>query len=100
MTQRITDTDLRALCAQLNKLTGSPLEYSTFDPDTGWRVNVGHFHISSAYGGVCLHRTANTSGGVSTLLHGGHQPRRELWGRIHAFMLGIEFAQRLAAKGE
>jgi|SRR5215217_462634 len=106
MAQRITDTDLRILCERLNKLTGSPMEpYAPWvegQPNRG-RAQVGNFHISHSYGGVCLHRMSNTSGGVSTPIGGGHVPKRELWDRMHAFIDGIEFTQRQAAadaKGE
>lgn len=102
MAQRITDTDLRILCERLNKLTGSPASYMTVGDDGKRHIHVGHFHISHAYGGVCLHRTVNTSGGVSCPLVGYHEPKRALWGRMRAFIDGIELAQRqaAAAKGE
>lgn len=103
-TQRITDSDLRALCDRLNKLTGSPMQpYAMNDEGTRSVAQVGNFHISGAYGGVCLHRMSNTSGGVHTPIGGGHVPKRELWLQMNAFFLGIDLAQyeaKLAAKGE
>lgn len=86
---RITDKQLNALCARINEATGSPA--------TGWqtvdgrnRANVGHYHISHAYGGVNLERMSNESGGVSCPLGLGHRPKRELWGQMHAFLAGLE----------
>lgn len=100
MTQRITDKDLAYLCERLNKLTGSPLvPYA----DSGnahphYVAQVGNFHISHAYGGVCLHRMSNTGGGVSCPLNAGHGPKRELYEQMRAMIAGIELAQRQAEK--
>lgn len=95
MAQRITDTDLRILCERLNKLTGSPEQPYAYEDRPGGDLvaQVGNFHISYAYGGARLHRMSNTSGGVTTPLNTGHVSKRELWEKIHAFMLGIEFEQ-------
>ena len=92
MAQRITDKDLDNLAARLNTLTKSPAKpYDTVD---GRMVaQVGNFHISHAYGGVCLHRMSNTSGGVSTPLTSYHEPKRALFDKMHAFIDGLEFAQ-------
>ena len=93
MADRITIRHLRALAAHLNKLTGSPTEYFGEGPlPAGSRViNVGHFHISSAYGGYSLHRTVNTSGGVTQPFGYGHVPARQLYDQLQAFIRGIEF---------
>lgn len=90
--QRITDSMLEARVRRLNELTGSPQEpYSRVN---GQNVaNVGNFHLSHAYGGVCLHRMANESGGVRTPIISYHTTKRELYGLINAWMDGIQFAQ-------
>lgn len=90
--QRITDSMLEARVRRLNELTGSPQEpYSRVN---GQNVaNVGNFHLSHAYGGVCLHRMANESGGVRTPIISYHTTKRELYDRINSFLDGIEFAQ-------
>jgi hypothetical protein len=94
MAQRITDKDLDQLAKQLNDLTKSPQFPYARDPETDRNVaQVGNFHISHAYGGVCLHRMSNTSGGVSCPLVSYHEPKRALYDRMHAFVDGIEFAQ-------
>lgn len=84
--ERITDKQLDQLCNYLNKLTQSPESYR----DSEGKIAIGHFHISHAYGGVCLHRTCNDGGGVSTPLIHGHVPKRELYNSIHAFIKGLE----------
>lgn len=90
--QRITDKQLDNLATWLNELTDSPLTYST-EIDGKRTINIGHFHISHAYGGVCLHRISNNGGGVSTPLSGGHIPKRDLFNEIHAFIKGLQFAK-------
>lgn len=90
--QRITDKDLDRLAERLNNLTKSPTKpYDTVDGKM--TAQVGNFHISHAYGGVCLHRMSNTSGSVSTPLVSYHQPKRALYDAMHTFMDGIEFTQ-------
>lgn len=97
MAQRITDKDLDQLAARLNALTRSPTVPYARDEATGRSVaQVGNFHISHAYGGVCLHRMHNTSGGVSTPLASYHEPKRALYDRMHAFIDGLEFAAAAA----
>lgn len=92
---RITDTHLRALCDRLNKLTGSPATAYERDASGKLVAQVGHFHISHAYGGVCLHRMANTGGGVTCPLSNGHGPKRELYEQLRAYIAGIELAKGL-----
>ncbi len=88
---RITDKMLDSLCARINKLTHSPETSYTRKPEGGMRANIGNFHISHAYGGVCLHRMCNEGGGVTAPLGLGHVTKRELWDRMQAFANGLEF---------
>jgi hypothetical protein len=88
MAYRITDKDLESLARRLNEITNSPTV-----PYVDGVAQVGNFHISHAYGGVCLHRMHNTSGGVTTPVVHGHVPKRELRDRMHSFIDGIEFAR-------
>lgn len=87
--QRITDKHLQEKIAYLNKITGSPVEPYTL---AGGKLtaNIGNYHLSHAYGGVCLHRMCNESGGINTPLSPGHITRRELAGLIEAYTRGIE----------
>ena len=93
MTRRITDKDLNAMAALLNRLTGSPSTYCANAAGEPFEANIGHYHISHAYGGVSLHRTSNHGGGVSSVLGCGHIPKRDLYNRMDAFIAGIEQAQ-------
>jgi len=90
--QRITQKHLQAKVDYLNKITGgNPERYTRTDGKLS--ANVGNYHISSAYGGVSLHRTANTSGGIRDVFSCGHVPKRELCGLIDAYARGLEAAQ-------
>ena len=89
MADRITDKHLDALCARINKMTGSPEAPYRRDAD-GMRANVGNYHVSHAYGGVCLHRMSNESGGVTTPLTYGHVQKRDLYNAMQAFIAGFE----------
>jgi hypothetical protein len=93
-TTRITDRDLQSLVDRLNTMTDSPAESWKPDASGRNRAQIGNFHLSFAYGGVCLHRMSNESGGVSTPLVSYHTTRRELWQRLHSFIDGLEFAKR------
>jgi hypothetical protein len=83
--QRITEAHLQAKIDRLNRVTGSPAE-----PYTDGKANIGNYHLSHAYGGVCLHRMHNSGGGVSSPLSTGHVSKRELAGLLSAFIAGIE----------
>ena len=92
MTQRITDKQLQAIVDRLNRVTGSPAA-----PYIDGKAQIGNFHLSHAYGGVCLHRMHNECGGVSSPLSTGHISKRELAGLMYAFLAGIEFARQEVA---
>ena len=92
--QRITDKQLDQLATYLNELTNSPKTYGQHtthaDGARDFKANIGHYHISHAYGGVCLHRVCNEGGGVNTPVVHGHVPKRELFNLIHAFIKGLD----------
>lgn len=93
MTQRITEAMLEARIKYLNKLTNSPADpYTVVDGRA--RANVGNFHLSHAYGGVCVHRMVNESGGVNTPINYGHVTKRECYDALNAYISGIEFAMQ------
>ena len=88
---RITDKDLEALCARLNRLMGTPAQPYVRPAGSDRHVaQIGNFHLSHAYGGVSLHQMHNDAGGVSCPLSGGHVPKRDLYERMHAYIRGIE----------
>ena len=92
MSTRITDKHLEGMIARLNRLTNSPMvPYERIDGRCV--AQIGNYHLSHAYGGVCLHRMCSEGGGVTTPLMGGHVTKRELYDQIYAFIKGIETAQ-------
>ena len=92
MSDRITDSMLENRVKRINELTRSPLTpYSQIDGRSV--ANIGNFHLSYAYGGVCLHRMCNESGGVRTPIISYHTTKRHLYDLINAYMDGIMFAR-------
>jgi hypothetical protein len=83
---RITEKQLQGMCDLLNRLTNSPDK-----PYIDGKAQIGNFHLSHAYGGVCLHRMHTSSGGVSDPFYCGHVTKRDLYNRIYSFIRGIEF---------
>ena len=96
MTTRITIKHLDAKADTINRMTNSPVE-SSQRVDGRYCANVGNYHISRAYGGYCLHRMVNESGGVSDVFSCGHIPARELAALMSAYMTGLYDATRGAA---
>jgi hypothetical protein len=90
MADRITGKHLDALAERLNKLTSSPTRSWTPDATGRNRACIGNYHISHAYGGVCLHRMSNESGGVSCPLTPYHMPKRKLYDEMHSYIAGLE----------
>jgi len=88
MSYRITIKNLEALCEALNKATGSPLVPYVRGEDGKLRGQIGNFHVSSDYGGFCIHRMANEQGGVTTPIVHGHIPARDLFERMHCWLAG------------
>ena len=89
--KRITVKHLEQLCEYLNELTGNPVK----PWNEKGRANIGNYHLSYAYGGVCLHQNVNESGGVTTPIIHGHVAKRELFDLMHAYIKGIELHKEL-----
>lgn len=89
---RITEKHLQAIIDRLNRITGSPAA-----PYVDGKAQIGNYHLSHAYGGVCLHRMHNDGGGVSSPLSTGHVTKRELAGLLHAFIAGINTSEEVKA---
>ena len=87
---RITNADLKNDVDLINETTGSPLKPWTRDDNGRNKANIGNYHISGAYGGVCLHQIVNESGGVRDVFSCGHIPKRELHNQMRAFLRGLE----------
>lgn len=86
---RITEKQLESLCQYINELTGSPLTPYTRDASGQLKANIGNYHLSHAYGGVCLHRMSNESGGIRTPLVPGHVTKRELYNAMQSYIKGL-----------
>jgi hypothetical protein len=82
---RVTEKDLQAIVDCINRITGSPSA-----PYIDGKAQIGNYHLSHAYGGVCLHRMCNDAGGVTSPLSTGHIPKRELAALMYAFINGLE----------
>lgn len=87
--QRITDKDLKAVVERINLITGMPLEAYTKDKNGKLKANVGNYHLSYAYGGVCLHRMHNDAGGVNTPINSGFTTKRDLYNQMQAYIKGL-----------
>jgi hypothetical protein len=92
---RITKAHLQFMVDQINDLTDSPKEPYSQDDAGQLRANIGNYHLSWAYGGVSLHRMCSPGGGITTPLHCGHIPKRDLYDLMHAFIRGIDAARNL-----
>jgi hypothetical protein len=84
---RITEANLQAVVDRINRMTNSPTS-----PYVGNKAQIGNYHLSHAYGGVCLHRMATDGGGVSSPLIIGHVPKRDLYHAMFAFIAGLNAA--------
>lgn len=93
MTTRITRSFLEAKARTINTMTNSPVEGSR-KVDGNYCANVGNYHISGSYGGYCLHRMCNESGGVSDVLNCGHVTARQLAALMSAYTAGLYDATR------
>jgi hypothetical protein len=96
MTTRITRAFLDAKADTINRMTNSPVESSRM-VDGKWTANVGNYHISSAYGGYCLHRMVNEGGGARDVFDCGHITARQLAALMSAYTAGLYDASRGAA---
>lgn len=87
--ERITNKQLEYLVSEINEKLNRPKQPYTRDENGIIKANIGNFHLSWAYGGVCLHEMMNEGGGVSTPLVYGHVPKRELYNAMRAFLAGL-----------
>ncbi len=92
MTNRATIKQLEALCDEINRLTGSPMQpYARGDSSSV--AQVGCYCLDQAYGGVNLARIANTGGAQSCPIGLSFRTKRELRDQMRAFIEGIRAAQ-------
>lgn len=77
MPNRITKRDLDYAVERLNTARGTPLEYST-----NGAVNINHYCLDYACGGVKLVQIVSAGGGIRTISTGGYGTKRELYNFI------------------
>lgn len=87
--KRITNKELHRMVDYLNRVVGAPLEPWSKGRAGKYRANIGNYHLSFAYGGVCVHRMHSSGGGVTTPIIGYHTTKRELWAALNAYIAGI-----------
>jgi len=92
---RITMNYLEASVRRINEITGNKLEPYT---DTGiamwlsgnrFKINIGNYHLSGAYGGWALYQMETKGGGVKDIFECGHVPKKELYNRMDGFIKGL-----------
>lgn len=93
---RITMKDLELTVKRINDLTGSPQKPYAKAEDGNIAPQAGCYHLSGAYGGWQLHRMSLQPGcsGVTTALYSGYTTKRDLYNLMHAFIRGLEVADR------
>ncbi len=82
---RISKKYLSGLVDRINSATNSPAEYMTNDR----KAAIGHYALSQAYGGYCLHRITSAGGGVTYPIRMGHVSNREMAAQLEGFLAGI-----------
>lgn len=87
---RITEKMLQARIDYLNKITGNPAAPYAKDETGKMKAQIGNYHLSHAYGGVCVHQMSNEHGGASTPIISYHAPKRECFDALCAFISGYE----------
>lgn len=99
---QITKANLQAVVDRINRVTNSPIQYFEYVivpgviPIRKPVINVNHYHLDWAYGGVNLCRTCNTSGGVRDIFSSGHMPKAKLYDLMHAYLKGFDDGQESA----
>ena len=87
--ERTTQKQLEFLCARINAAQKTPAKpYERIDDKLLGQL--GNFHLSGAYGGVCLHQTMTESGGVRDVFSCGHVTKRDLYNRMSAYLVACE----------
>ena len=95
MAYRITEADIKATVARINRAMHAPQEPYTKTEDGSYHANIGNYHISGAYGGVSLHKMLTNGGGVTDVFMCGHIPKKDLYGRMQAFLQGHQAEQKV-----
>ena len=87
--ERTTQKQLEFMCERINSAKKTPAKpYERIDGSLVGQI--GNFHLSGAYGGVCLHQTMNESGGIRDVFSCGHVTKRDLYNRMSAYLVACE----------
>ena len=100
MSYRIRQRDLEQLVKNINGLHDTPPEPWVRNDDGKLTGQVGNYHLSYAYGGVCLHKMLSKGGAVADVFGCGHIPKRDLYNRMQARLDGIRAATQFENRRE
>jgi hypothetical protein len=90
----ITTKMLQGKINLINSLTGNAQDpWVTREDGKGCDANVGNYHLSGAYGGVCLCQHMNEGGGETDVFSCGHVTKRQLFDLMGAYIRGIGVGQ-------
>lgn len=90
MRTRVTEKDLNAIVARINRSTKQSEEPYTKQKDGKFKTNIGNYHLDMAYGGIQLVQMVNAGGGIRVISNCGYVSKRELYQQLHAFISGLE----------
>lgn len=90
MAYRYKIADLEYLCKRLNEVTKSPLKQYIRNESGKLEAQIGNFHLSQAYGGVCLHRIMSVGGGITKPISMGYETKKDAYKLIAAYLEGVE----------
>lgn len=88
---------LENLVSYLNSITRQPP--ATYSKRKGvLKANIGNYHLTQGYGGVCLSQVASPSGGTFDVFRCGHVSKRELYNRLYSYIQGYEAGNKTTTK--
>jgi hypothetical protein len=90
----VTKEKLGQLCKAINEACNAP-SYPYIEVEGKPVEVIGHYHVSFAYGGVCLERTVSQSGGTVDVFNVGYTTRLVLSMLMQAYLQGIEIGKGL-----
>ena len=85
---RITNKHLENAINELNQVTGNACQAWT-KTESGYKANIGCYHLAGAYGGYQLQQIVNNGGGVHDVFSVGYVTKRELYNLIRAMIQGV-----------
>lgn len=89
MRHQVSKNDLQEMVRKINKVTESPLEPYIIT-NGKYLPQPGCYHLSWAYGGVCLERVCQDGNGIESIIS-GYGSKRELYDKMAGFLTGLRF---------